>query len=414
MLKWFVFTLYSLGIHWGNLYIYLGSFISPKLKTLYNGRKKTLHDINSTKTKFHNTIWMHCASLGEFEQGRPLIEAIKAKYPQRKVILSFFSPSGYEIRKNYEWADHIFYLPSDLHTNANKLIYHYQPEIFILVKYEFWWNLLNALSNTKCKVYLIAGVFRESDYFFKPIFSHFRKILKKFECIFVQDEMSRQVLVKNDVKHVSVVGDTRIDRVVTNAANIELDYKILQFVDDHTTIVYGSVWGSDMAIVSGMIEKFPEFKHIIAPHDISIPNIKTICGHLSFKFSLYADFNIENNILIIDNIGMLSKLYKTAKYVYIGGGFQKGIHNILEPTIFNVPVFFGPKYQKFNEAVDLCTQGTSFSITSPIEMIEKVEYFENYNEKYIANGLVLKKYFDKNKGATDKIVAHLSHYLSIH
>jgi 3-deoxy-D-manno-octulosonic-acid transferase len=414
MLKWFVFALYSLGIHLGNLYIFLGSFISPKLKTLYSGRKKTLHDINSTKTKFHNAIWIHCASLGEFEQGRPLMEAIKAKYPQRKVILSFFSPSGLEIRKNYEWADHIFYLPSDLSSNADKLIHHFQPEIFILVKYEFWWNLLNALSNTKCRVYLIAGVFRKSDYFFKPIFGHFIKILKKFECIFVQDELSRKVLVKNDVKHVNVVGDTRIDRVVTNAANIVLDDQILQFVDDHITIVYGSIWSSDMAIVSDMIKRFPAFKHIIAPHDISFHNIKTICGGLPFRFSLYSDVNLESKILIIDNIGMLSKLYKTAKYVYIGGGFQKGIHNILEPTVFNVPVFFGPKYQKFNEAVDLCAQGASFSIKSPIEMIEKVEYFEKHSEKYIANGLVLKKYFDKNKGSTDKIVAHLSHYLSIY
>lgn len=411
MIYWFLFKIYTLGIYLGNLFVFFGSFFSPKLKKLYIGRKETLLAFNESGRKFKNVIWVHCASLGEFEQGRPIIESLKVNYPNRQVVLSFFSPSGYEIRKNYEYVDHIFYLPSDLPDTAISLIRYFDPEIFILVKYEFWWNLLEALSKAKCKIYLVSGVFREGDYFLSPLFTPFKNILKNFNGIFVQDELSERVLKTNMINQTQAVGDTRIDRVISNTQNVKVSNKILQYTDGFTTIVYGSVWMSDIFILKGMIEKFPHFRHIIAPHDISKSNIKTIINQLPIKPSLYSENEIISQVLIIDNIGMLSSLYKVAKYTYIGGGFQSGIHNILEPAVFNIPVFFGPNYKKFNEAVVLHNQGAAFAIDT-LDMIKtKIEFFEENGGQLETIAEKIKNYFQQNKGATAKIIAHLSRLL---
>jgi 3-deoxy-D-manno-octulosonic-acid transferase len=408
MIQWLLFKSYTLGIYIGNLYIFFGSFFSVKLKKLYVGRRETLKAIHKGEDKFKNVIWVHCASLGEFEQGRPIIESLKVRYPNRQVVLSFFSPSGYEIRKTYEFADYIFYLPSDLPDTAISLIRYFDPEIFILVKYEFWWNLLNTLSRTECKIYLVSGVFREGDYFLFSFFTPFKNILKCFNCIFLQDELSARVLKNNKIDQTQIVGDTRIDRVISNAANVNVPDKIMQYTDGFTTIVYGSIWISDLAILRGMIEKFPHFRHIVAPHDISISNIKSISNQFSIKPCLYSKDEIHSQVLIIDNIGMLSSLYKIAKYAYIGGGFQSGIHNILEPAVFNIPVFFGPNYKKFNEAVDLNGQGAAFAINTIDMMAKKIEIFEENEVELEMIREKIKNYFHQNKGATSKIIAHLS------
>ncbi len=401
-----ILFLYTLGIHFGNLFIYFASFFFAKLRTLWSGRQATLKKI-SQKSPYDESIWVHCASLGEFEQGRPVIESIRQKYPECKLILSFFSPSGYEIRKDYPMVDEIIYLPSDLVSNARKLIAYFKPSIFIIVKYEFWWNLIALLQKNKTKTYLISGIFRESNYFFLPGMSVLQNLLRGFERIFVQDEVSGQLLQQHGIHNYTVAGDTRTDRVTENAQNVVLPEKIQTYVLGKSCIVYGSIWLEDVPMVLAVIKKYPEYKHIIAPHDIDKKNISAITKLIDSDFSLYSDFNPECNVLIINNIGMLSKLYSIADIAYIGGGFGKGIHNILEASIFGIPVIFGPKYKKFKEAVDLVQVGATFVVHTPDECLSIVSSIANQSglSDTIANAT--KNYFDKNRGATDKIIRHL-------
>lgn len=403
-----LFAFYTIGIHLGNLYIFLGSFFSDKLKLLYEGRKKALNILSRTSS-LQNPIWIHCASLGEFEQGRPLIEWYKTKFPNQAILLSFFSPSGYEIRKNYPMADEIIYLPSDLSTNAASLIEHYRPSMLILVKYEFWWNTIKCVQDKKIPIYLVSGIFRAGDYFFKPIFKPFKELLSKFSYIFTQDKISSTILTAHDINNHISAGDTRIDRVIDNTKNISLPEKIRSFTNNATTIIYGSVWMSDLEVVKNCIAAFPAFKHIIAPHDVDPKNLKAILSSISEPSVLYSETSTDAMVLIIDNIGMLSKLYSIADYVYIGGGFQKGIHNILEPAVFYLPVFFGPRHQKFNEAVWLNSKGAAFGVDTVSQIVQHVQDFENSNtlKEEVRNSLI--QYFDENRGATEKIVRHLHH-----
>lgn len=403
---WFAF--YTLGIHLGNFYIFLGSFFSKKLSQLYTGRKKTLNSLN-TVSSLQNPIWIHCASLGEFEQGRPLIEYYKSKFPNQGILLSFFSPSGFEIRKSYPMADEIIYLPSDLSTNAASLIKHYRPSMLILVKYEFWWNTIKCVQENKIPIYLISGIFRENDYFFKPLSKPFKELLSKFSYIFTQDKTSSEILTNHNIENHFCTGDTRIDRVIDNAKNITLPEKIRSFTKDKTTIIYGSAWMSDIEVVKNCIAAFPNFNHVIAPHDINPKNIKAIRNSIGQSSLLYSEMYTDAKVLIIDNIGMLSTLYSIADYVYIGGGFQKGIHNILEPAVFYLPVFFGPNHQKFNEAVRLTNIGAAFSIDVASQMIQQIQAFEesSLQKDTVKNSLI--QYFDENRGATEKIVRHLHH-----
>lgn len=401
-----ILFLYTLGIHIGNLFIYFASFFSQKLRTLWSGRQATLKKI-SQESPYNDSIWVHCASLGEFEQGRPVIETIRQKYPDSKLILSFFSPSGYEIRKDYPMADEIIYLPSDLVSNARALIDYFKPSIFIIVKYEFWWNLIAQLQKNKIKTYLISGIFRESNYFFQPGMSVFQNLLREFDRIFVQDEASGQLLQQYDIHNYTVAGDTRTDRVTENAQNVVLPEKIQTYVLGNPCIVYGSIWLEDVPMMMAVIKQYPKYKHIIAPHDIGEKNISAITKLLDSEFSLYSDQAYNCNVLIINNIGMLNKLYSIANIAYIGGGFGKGIHNILEASVFGIPVIFGPKYKKFKEAVDLVQVGAAFVVHTPDECLSIVSSIWNQSglSDTIANAT--KNYFDKNRGATDKIIRHL-------
>jgi 3-deoxy-D-manno-octulosonic-acid transferase len=402
-----IFFFYTLGIHVGNLYVFFGSFFSPKLKLLYIGRKQTLSLLQKQDLADDEIVWIHCASLGEFEQGRPIIESIKKKYPNYKIVLSFFSPSGYEIRKSYPFADHIIYLPSDLPAQIKSLVNHFRPKVFILVKYEFWWNLILTITKTKCKIYLISGIFRKDDYFLRTIFKPFRQLLSKFDCIFVQDAESASILASNNITQHQIVGDTRIDRAISNTENVIIPARVKDFVKGTKVIVYGSVWTSDMHIVNGLVAAFPSFKHIIAPHDIGNKNIDHLIGMIPKPTCLYSNESLDTDILIINNIGMLSSLYDIANFAYIGGGFQRGIHNTLEPTVFGIPVYFGPKHQKFNEAVTLNKIGAAFGIKTLKEISESIQHLEQNPSDVIAINIKIQKYFDENKGATDKIVGHL-------
>lgn len=403
--------LYSFAIHAGNFYIFIKKNFSAKVNLLYNGRKSTLKHIKTSKSNLKNPVWIHCASLGEFEQGKPLIETIKSDFPHQKILLSFFSPSGYEIRKNYPLADEIIYLPSDTKSNIKSLIDYYQPSVFISVKYEFWWNLLSALFKAGVPVFLISGVFRKNDYFFKWWAKPFRNLLKKFEVLFVQLQKSAVSLSNNGITNYEIAGDTRVDSVIKNAKNPSVPDDIRQWASGKPIFIYGSIWMSDMAVVTKLLDHFTEFKHILVPHDVSPSNVDNLVTETNKNCSLYSSGHPAGNILIIDSIGLLSSLYSISNYVYIGGGFQYGIHNILEPTVFGLPVFFGPNHKKFNEAEVLSDCGAVFPINSgedTISIVHEIQENTTLREE-IKDKLTV--FFKDNAGATKKILTHLSPYL---
>lgn len=408
-----LFIIYTFGIHLGNFFIYSNKFLNNKINQLYKGRRDTLNRIRSNNPPKNNPIWIHCASLGEFEQGRPLIEAIKSTYPDEKIILSFFSPSGYEIRKNYPYADEIIYLPSDLPENNRRLLEYYNPKILILVKYEFWWNLIREVQQKHIPIISISGVFRNNDYFLKQIVKPFRNLLIHFEMIFVQDEASEKVLSERNFHNVEIAGDTRIDSVLNNLNKNPAPKRIHAFVQGKKTIIYGSVWLSDIHMAIGVMQAFPDYKHIIVPHDVRPENIDNLRRWITDDSRLYSESDDNTDVLIIDNIGMLSSLYAVADYVYIGGGFRRGIHNILEPLIYRIPVFFGPKYNKFNEAVTLNEQESVFPVRKCDEMIAIINQWEGDTVFRDTVKTSIEMYFEQNRGATHKILDYLKQIIEI-
>lgn len=413
MVKTLTFWVYSLLIYLGNGYIAFGSLFSKKLKQLNSGRASTWQILTSRSHATGKRIWMHCASLGEFEQGRPLIEKIIEEHPDSTVFLSFFSPSGYEIQKNYDQADVIFYLPSDTNANAEKLLQLILPDMVIFVKYEFWWNLTRCLIKYEIPVFLISSVFRPKDYFWHPFAKPFKQILKKYTHICTQDELSAQVLSTQGFDNYCIAGDTRIDRVIQRSKfPVNLD-TIKDYIEGKTVIVYGSVWMSDMHVVSATVSAFPDYAHIIAPHDISEKNVYLIRSQLHPSPDVYSTKDWKSNVILIDNIGMLAGLYAFAKFVYIGGGFQKGIHNILEPAVYKIPVFFGPNHQKFNEAVTLTTMNAAIPVDGYDKMIEKIKWLDLHPVEYQGIADRLDQYFNKNKGATEKTYNIISSLHSI-
>jgi 3-deoxy-D-manno-octulosonic-acid transferase len=406
--------LYSLSVLSYSALIYLVSFLNTKARLRSSGIKNTFKLIH-TIPKSQQIIWFHCASLGEFEQARNLIDKIKQNKSEYKIALSFFSPSGYEIRKNYPNADYVFYLPTDTKRNAKKLIRLLNPKIVIFVKYEFWHYYLTEIRKNNIPSFLISGIFRKNQVFFKFYGSFFQNILKTFEHLFVQNIQSEKLLESIGIKSVTVTGDTRFDRV-SELSEIKKEFELIKrFANNHSILVAGSTWKSDEEI---LIRYFNEtdnsnLKLIIAPHEISNETIHRIINLSEkniIKYSEADEKNVhEKQILLIDNIGMLASLYAYADYAYIGGGFSKGIHNTLEAAVNKIPVIFGPKYQKFEEAKQLINRNIAFSISD----------YKEFHE--ILSKLVLKTYvFDKNAsdnffkeniGATNKIFEALHPYL---
>jgi 3-deoxy-D-manno-octulosonic-acid transferase len=406
-----LFILYTWVVRIGNIYVFIGSFFSDKIGKLNKGRQDVWKKLENIHHGSGPVTWIHCASLGEFEQGRPLIEMLRVKYPDSHIALSFFSPSGYELQKDYEFADTIFYLPSDMPENAKKIISKLNPKIVIFVKYEFWWNLIRSLTERDIPVFLISAVFRQKDYFFRPFFAPFLDLLKNYRMIFVQDKNSSDTLKHYQINNHMITGDTRIDRVLERSKEPIVDKRIKEYCHNKTVIVYGSVWQSDMPIVEKSIKRFPDFIHIIAPHDISNQNIKKLCSMISSDSWLYSDIDWHSNVLIINNIGKLGSLYAVAKYAYIGGGFGNGIHNILEPAVFGIPVFFGPEHKKFNEAVILSNEKIAFAINRQNEMIHIIANLEKSGIEYQNITEKAADFFSGNMGATEKTASFLYTYL---
>lgn len=401
-------VLYTAGIR-------IAALWNKKAAQWVNGRKN-----NPVPDSFgfdkEQAIWMHCASLGEFEQGRPLLEAVKAQYPSAKIVVTFFSPSGYEIRKNYTGADKVLYLPMDSPARSKQFIEAINPALVLWVKYEYWYYYLHELDRKNIPVLLVSGIFRESQPFFKWYGGFWKKILGSFEHLFVQTERSKELLAGIGINdHITVTGDTRFDRVVTIAEQWEpLSEMIEQFCEGHPVIVAGSTWEEDEEALIHYAKAYPHIRFIFAPHEISRERIADLQQEFPDGI-LYSSLTnrqsgtvIHSNVLIIDNIGMLSRLYRYATITYVGGGFnQSGIHNILEAAVYGKPVIFGPVYEKFAEARDLVDEGGAFSVGNALELEALLNKLLGDAQLLKETGIVSKEYVYSKRGATQQIMDHI-------
>ncbi|MEQ8424019.1 MAG: glycosyltransferase N-terminal domain-containing protein [Cyclobacteriaceae bacterium] len=355
--------------------------------------------------------WVHCASLGEFEQGRPIIERFKDEFPSYKILLTFFSPSGYEVRKNYALADYIFYLPWDTPDNARKFVELTKPQIAFFVKYEFWHNYIKTLEAHRIPILSVSSIFRPDQIFFKSYGGFFRRILERFNHFFVQNEKSEELLNKIGISNTSTAGDTRFDRVdqiVSQSKEIEIAQK---FKNGENVFVVGSCWPEDLEVLAPHINSNAgKLKFIIAPHELKESFLVEIENALSVETVRYSevDTNVDSaDVMIIDNVGMLSALYRYGEYAYVGGAFGKGLHNILEAACYGVPIFFGNKnYLKFREAQDLIVRGGAFEVSDYADFKTKYESLINRPENYLLACEVTKEYVAENLGATKKILDH--------
>jgi 3-deoxy-D-manno-octulosonic-acid transferase len=405
-------VLYNLGILIYTALTYLISPFNTRASLWVKGRKRWEEKIGVKIKPGDRIIWFHCASLGEFEQGRPVIEAIKKEMPAFKILLTFFSPSGYEIRKDYENADIISYLPSDTPGNSVKFISIIKPEFVIFVKYEFWNNYISALYRKRIPLYLISGIFRPEQHFFKWYGSFFRRMLKKFERIFVQDQQSYDLLSDIGIKNISLAGDTRFDRVVQIAGTAESISWLESFRGGEKLFLAGSSWRKDEEIIAEYINQFPlRMKWVFAPHIVDKSNIERLEKLFKVKCVKFSEFNeasVNSRVLIIDNIGMLSSAYKYAHIAAIGGGFGKGIHNILEPACWGIPVIFGPNHLKFREAVELKKRGGAESFLTYEDFKRIIDLWLADSELYQTSAGVAAKYVRENSGATENIMNEIA------
>ena len=357
---------------------------------------------------------MHCASLGEFEQGRPLLEKIKKDYPLYKIVITFFSPSGYEIRKNYTGADAVFYLPMDSAGNAKRFIDIIRPDLVLWVKYEYWYYYLTELKKRSIPVLLVSGIFRESQPFFKWYGKIWTEMLHSFKHLFVQNENSLLLVQPLLREKASFNGDTRFDRVIDIAEKVEEWPEINLFCSGHIVIVAGSTWEEDETELIHYVKAHPEIKFIIAPHEVDKDNLADV--KKEFKKSVFysqlnaiKEVSANTNVLIIDNIGMLAKLYKYATITYVGGGFNSsGIHNSLEAAVYGRPVIFGPVYEKFAEAKGLVKCGGAFSISNALELEKLLNGLLNSEEKLLQSSTAAKEYVYQNRGATERIMHYIA------
>jgi len=407
----FMKVLYNVGILIYSALAYLIAPINSRALLWIKGRKKWAEKIAIKIKPGDRVIWVHCASLGEFEQGRPVIDEIRKEMPLHKIVLTFFSPSGYEIRKNYDKADCISYLPSDTPSNALKFIELIKPEFVIFVKYEFWNNYISALYRKKIPLYLISGIFRPGQLFFKWYGAFFREMLRKFEIIFVQNQSSFDLLSGIGINKVSLAGDTRFDRVVQITTSVRSIDQIEQFRGEEKLFLAGSSWRPDEEIIAHYINQFPlKMKWVFAPHEIDKANIERLEKLFKVKCVRFSEFNEESvdaRVLIIDNIGMLSSAYRYAYIAAIGGGFGKGIHNVLEPACWGIPVIFGPKHENFREAVDLLNSGGAKSFRTYDEFKELLNLWLSNEKIYTNSAQTASKYVKENAGATEIIIKEI-------
>jgi 3-deoxy-D-manno-octulosonic-acid transferase len=403
-------VIYNLSIHIYSILIWLTSPFNLKANQLWKGRKRIFTELPNTIKHDKPIVWIHCASLGEFEQGRPLIETIKKQYPTYQIFLTFFSPSGYEIRKKYELADYVFYLPADTRRNAKKMIELVNPEIVFFVKYEFWFNYIEELKKRSIPLYLVSAIFRKDQLFFKnlPWGKWYRKMLFGFKHFFVQDEQSVELLSSLGLQNVTKAGDTRFDRVAGIARNGKEIPMIEKFKNNQLLVVAGSTWKPDEEILVEYIHCHPEIKFIIAPHETKKGNIERLISLLKTQVICYTEATDEtvmnSHVLIVDTIGLLSSVYRYADLAYIGGGFGVGIHNTLEAATFGMPIVFGPNFLKFNEATTMVKLGIAFPVNDYSSLQSIMDTLLTCSEKREQIAYNCIQFTKQNLGATQIII----------
>ncbi len=399
-----------------NLSVRIASLFNPKARKWVEGRKNIFKRLEQEigSGSGNCIIWIHCASLGEFEQGRPVLEGLKAIAPDHKILLTFFSPSGYEVQKNYKGADWIFYLPMDGSRRSNRFLEIVKPELVIFVKYEFWYHYLKSVHKRSIPLLLVSAHFRDGQPFFKWYGGLHRRMLSFFDRVFVQDARSAKLLESIHLKNpVMISGDTRFDRVAEIAEKFQPIPFIREFAGSSRLFVAGSTWWDDEEMLYKVWKESRTacIKLIIAPHELGEQHLRQI--EEKFEGAIrYSRFKPEKDgnaaVLIIDNIGMLSRLYRYAHVAYVGGGFTpSGIHNILEAAVFGKPVIFGPNYSDYREAMELLNEGGAWSVDDSTKLSEILESLIKSEEKYRAAGKTAEEYVRKNKGATRTILGYI-------
>ncbi len=399
--------LYSIFLFFYQLGIRIASPFNRKARELRFGRKRSWQSLAVISNDPAPKIWIHCASLGEFEQGRPVIEKLRPLYPGHRIILTFFSPSGYGVRKNYEGADHVLYLPHDSVRNARKWVNMLSPSLAIFVKYEFWHFYLKELDSRNIRILSISSIFRPEQIYFKSYGGFYRNILQRIDHFFVQDNISLRLLNSIGIEQATVAGDTRFDRVIEiRDARTDIP-EIPLFKGSAPLLVAGSVWPEDMEVLIPFINTH-DLKFIIAPHEIQDKFMERIEREVEKECVRFSALTTENvpqaDVLIIDNVGMLSSLYAYASYAWVGGAYGKGLHNILEAAVYGCPVFFGNRnYEKFREARDLINLGGAIAVENYMELREQ---FANFSDEktYTITHQINAEYIESNRGATRKIV----------
>ncbi|MCD4734772.1 MAG: 3-deoxy-D-manno-octulosonic acid transferase [Bacteroidales bacterium] len=412
--------LYDIGIGFYKVAIVLFSVFNSKAKKWIRGRKdifKTIAKSGITKEKI---IWFHAASLGEFEQGKPVIEKARKEFPGYKILLTFFSPSGFEIRKDYEMANFVFYLPVDTVRNARKFVSMVNPEFAVFIKYELWLNYIDALYRFNIPLFVISSIFRPEQYYFKWYGKFALKRLRKISNYFVQNEDTKELLARYNVDNVEISGDTRFDRVVNEIKHGLPLPEIEAFTTGRPVFLAGSTWEKDESNIFKVLAKYHDkLTFIIAPHEVSDARINELCKRLKkYRFVLYTELDKldrdDYNILIINTIGILSRAFRYAKIAYVGGGFGKGIHNILEAATFGKPVIFGPNYNKFAEARQLIKKGGAFSYENEKRLSEITGRLLEDEEYYLQCSGICSDYVKQNEGATNVILEGIkNHFVTI-
>lgn len=398
----FVINLYTLGVA-------VASHFNEKVRKMWRGEHETFRILKDKVEADARYVWFHAASLGEFEQGRPIMERLKRERPELKILLTFFSPSGYEVRKNYEGADIICYLPLDTYFNARKFLNLVHPEAAFFIKYEFWWNYLHILKRRDVPVYSVSSIFRDGQVFFRWYGRTYSNVLKCFTRFFVQNEASRQLLGKLGITNVEITGDTRFDRVLSIQQQAKKLPLVETFKQGKKVFVAGSSWGPDEEIFIKYFNEHKDWKLIIAPHVIGEDHLKQIMSRLKLKTVRYTEATEANvadaECLIIDCFGLLSSIYGYGEVAYVGGGFGVGIHNVLEAAVWNVPVFFGPNNKRFQEAQDLLASGGGKQIDDYAGFESMMNVYYTDDDTRNADGTKAGNYVKSKAGATEKILS---------
>tara|TARA_R110002126_G_scaffold366_10_gene2509 strand:- start:2020 stop:3312 length:1293 start_codon:yes stop_codon:yes gene_type:complete len=407
-----VFAIYNFAVQLSALFLKLIALFHPKIKLFVDGRKEVMSYLKKNISEGDSIIWVHTASLGEFEQGLPIIEQLKKNYPEYRILVTFFSPSGYEVKKNTAAADLVTYLPMDTKKNAIKFLDLVNPKLVIFVKYEIWPNYLRALSQRNIPTLLISALFKENQIYFKSYGGFMRKALHNFTHIFVQDTKSIELLSKINIKNTAISGDTRFDRVIeilerdNNLAFME------NFKNGAKTLVAGSTWPDDEEVLVPYINTGESsLKFVLAPHNIKPEHINKLKSSINKKTILYSELENKDlsayEVLIIDTIGLLTKIYSYAEISYVGGGFATGLHNTLEPAVYGIPVIIGPSFKGFKEAEDLVNKGGVLVVKSPAEFFTLVNDLLKDEEHLKRTGDINSTYVSENKGASIQIMAYV-------